>query len=296
MYMAYTTNPHLPKVRMQAVLLVRRGWGIRAVARYTGYTPGVICKWVKRAPADGRLTIPTQSSRPHHHPRTLSRELVEAVRAERLKRGRCAEVIHRTLLNHGIQVSLSSVKRTLRREGLIRSRSPWKHLHRSCPRPTAANPGDLVQIDTIHIVPSGGERFYVYTLIDLSSRWAYAKVVSRINAPASVRFIDEARKKAPFSFRMIQTDHGSEFSAHCTRRLQHFGMIHRHSRVRQANDNGHVERLNRTIQDECFAEVPPVLTAYRKALEPYLPYYNGERLHLGLNLLTPLTKCFQAID
>jgi transposase len=296
MYMAYTTNPHLPKLRMQAVLLVRKGWSIRAVARYTGYTPGAICKWVKRAPADGRLTIPTQSSRPHHHPSSLAQPIIEAIRIERLKHRRCAEVVHRTLENQGTIVSLSSVKRTLKREGLIRTRSPWKVWHQSSPRPEATNPGDLEQMDTIHIQPSDGKRFYIYTLIDLSSRWVHAKVVERINAVQSVRFFREAQQRAPFSFRVVQTDHGPEFSTHLTRRLMTMATVHRHSRVRQANDNGHVERFNRTVQEECFTKLPPVLSLYRKALKPYLPYYNGERLHLGLNLTTPLTKCFQAID
>lgn len=63
-------------------------------------------------------------------------------------------------------------------------------------------------------------------------------------------------------------------------------MTHRHSRVRQANDNAHVERFNRTVQEECFYHLPQELALYR-ALQRYLPYYNTERLHLGLNLKTP---------
>jgi len=27
---------------------------------------------------------------------------------------------------------------------------------------------------------------------------------------------------------------------------------------------------------------------YQKAIKEYLPYYNGQRLHLGINLQTPL--------
>ena len=33
MYMAYTQNPHLPRVRMEAVRLVRFGWSTRKVAQ-----------------------------------------------------------------------------------------------------------------------------------------------------------------------------------------------------------------------------------------------------------------------
>lgn len=67
-------------------------------------------------------------------------------------------------------VSLSSVKRTLKRHGLLKSRSPWQKTCKSPHRPIAASPGDLVQMDTIHIYTIAGQRFYVYTLLDVHSR------------------------------------------------------------------------------------------------------------------------------
>lgn len=284
MYMPYTQNPHQPRLRMQAVLLVRRGWSTRAVARHTGFNQSTIVRWTQRAPRDGRETIPTKSSRPHGHPRQLTRSTIEEIRTKRLCHHRCAEVVHQELMNDGTVVSLSSVKRTLRREGLLRRRSPWKRWHRSGQRPEAVKPGDLVELDTIHVQPCGGERFYVYTLIDVHSRWAYAKTVTRINTHQSLRFLREAQQVAPFVFGTIQSDHGSEFSTSFSDRSH---PIHRHSRVRQPNDNGHLERFNRTVQEECLDQVVPTIPAYRSALKSYLPYYNTERLHLGLNLKTP---------
>ncbi len=35
--MAYTTNPHLPRVRIEAVGLVHKGWRKRKVARHLGF-------------------------------------------------------------------------------------------------------------------------------------------------------------------------------------------------------------------------------------------------------------------
>lgn len=282
----YTTNPHLPRVRMDAVRLVRSGWSTRAVARHLGFTHSAVVKWVARASDDRRShVIRTRSSRPHHHPRSLSRSVIDEIRIKRLTHHRCAEVVHQELKNDGVVVSLSSVKRTLRREGLLRRRSPWKRLHRSGERPEAVKPGDLVELDTIHVFPRDGERFYVYTLIDVFSRWAYAKIVSRINTHQSLRFLREAQGRAPFSFSTIQSDHGSEFSTNFSERSS---LVHRHSRVRQPNDNGHLERFNRTVQEECLNHVPRTVPHYRRALRNYLPYYNTDRLHLGLNLQTPL--------
>ena len=117
-------------------------------------------------------------------------------------------------------MSLPSVQRTLGRLGFLKKRSPWKRPHDATPRPIVTHSGALIQVDTIHIILPNGERLYIYTLIDLFSRWAYAEVVERISASNSVRFIRNAQKVSPFRFEMIQTDHGSEFSTWFTHGLK----------------------------------------------------------------------------
>jgi len=285
--MAYSSNPYLPEVRMKAVVLVRKGWSIRKAARYFGFSHGALLNWIKKAPRDGRSVIPTRSSAPKPHPNQLARQKVDAIVGQRKKRNRCAKVIHRELLNQGILVSLSSVERTLKRQGLIKQRSPWKRWQISGERPEAILPGDLVQIDTIHFVING-KRFYVYTIIDLASRWAYAKVSARINTYQSLKFVKEAQGVSRFTFKMIQSDNGPEFSTWFTEHIGKVNIQHRHSRVRKSNDNAHIERFNRTIQEECLNKVRQNLNSFKKAINEYLPYYNGERLHLGINYLTPL--------
>lgn len=175
--MAYSKNPHLPWVRMRAVVLVRQGWSIRKTARYLGYHRTAVMKWCKKADQlripNARYVIPTKSSRPHSHPNKLKPEIVDAIIKQRKKNNRCAEVVHQELLNKGVSVSLSSVKRTLDRNGLLKKRSPWKRYHRTTERPLALKPGDLVQIDTIHLGPCDIKRLYVYTLLDVFSRWAW---------------------------------------------------------------------------------------------------------------------------
>lgn len=286
--MAYTTNPKLPGVRMEAVRLVKyRGWSTRQVARHLGYSQSAIVRWCKKDPTGGWQRIPTKSSRPHSHPKALDRTVVEAVINQRVKHRRCAEVVYQELVNQGVTVSLSSVKRTLQRARLLRERRPWKRYHPYQERPFVEKPGDLVQVDTIHIMTRDNERFYIYTLIDLCTRWAYAKVYARINTHNSLRFIRQAQKEADFSFKMIQTDHGPEFSTWFTEQIKLLSLGHRHSRVRQSNDNAHIERFNRTIQEECLERIYKHPRHYQRAIEDYLPYYNTERLHLGIKLKTP---------
>ena len=282
--MPYTTNPNLPKVRRDAVNLVKyRKWSIRAVAKHLGFNPSTVSRWCKRG--TGWLLIPTKSSRPKTSPKALSKEIVSLIIKKRVGRRRCGQVIHQELLREGVKVSLPSVQRTLDRCHLLKKKSLWKRPHDFTPRPTAEYPGALMQIDTVHIILPDGSRMYIYTIIDLYSRWAYAEVVDKIGAEISVRFVERAQGIAPFKFQMIQSDHGTEFSRWFTHGLWIMKLAHRHSRVRQSNDNAHIERFNRTIQEECLDRT--TYSNFRKAISEYLPYYNTERLHMGLNYKTP---------
>jgi transposase InsO family protein len=268
---------------MQAVLLVRRGWSIRKTARHLGYHHTAVMRWMKRAPEDGRRVIPTRSSRPRHSPGSISKEAVAAIISKRRELGRCSEVVHASL---DISASLSTVKRTLRRYGMLKRRSKWARYRLNIPRPFAEKPGDLVQMDTVHIQRRDGSRIYVFTLLDVVSRWGYAKVQRRINAHSSIRFLKEAQERAPFLFRHLQSDHGPEFGRFFHDWVGYHGRLHRYSRVRRPNDNAHVERFNRTLREECLNRA--LIKEYPATLERYVDFYNAGRLHLGLNLKTPL--------
>jgi len=212
----------------------------------------------------------------------------------RKSNGRCSEVVHQHLLKENIHTSLSSVKRTLDRNYLIKKRSPWKRYHKSMERPEAINSGDLVQVDTIHLMENTASRIYVYTLLDLYSRWTYSWAVKKLSGKKSVLFVNSAKRKFPTKFKCLQSDHGPEFSQHFSERIK---ITHRHSRVRKPNDNAHLERFNRTLQEELLDKLPRDVSVINRYLPKYLKYYNTERLHMGIDFKTPiqLVKCFQAI-
>jgi len=284
MYMPYTTNPHLPKIRLDAVRLIKEGWSTRKVARHTGFNQSTIVRWSKKDIWHQKL-IPTLSSRPHYHPNQLSKELVEKIIEYRQRHRRCAEVLHYLLRKDGIEVSLSSVKRTLRRYNLV-NHSKWKKWHVYPPRPIPSKPGLLVEIDTIVDGPIE-DRLYVYTMLDVCSRWAFALPFKKISTHESLEVVTQVRRFAPFEFTTLQSDHGSEFSKYFTKQLLAQGLMHRHSRVRTPTDNGHLERFNRTIQEECLSRIPRNLSVYRKEIPEYLQWYNEQRPHMALNMKSP---------
>lgn len=274
----------MPRIRRDAADLARRGWSTRKVARHFGFSQSVIVKWVAKAKKIGHHPIPTQSSKPHHHPKQLSDEMVWKIFQQRIRNKRCAEVVHQELINQGIKTSLSSVKRTLNRHGLLKKRSPWKRYHPPVDRPYPLKAGDLVQIDTIHRMMSEKKRLYVFVLIDVFSRWVYARAYEKIGGKQTVKFVNEAQKSSSFDFCMLQSDHGPEFSNWFVARIS---KKHRYTRIGKPNDNAHIERVNRTIQEECLDKLPNNIKKINCELKKYLQYYNHERLHLSLNLKTP---------
>lgn len=209
--MPHTTNPHMPRIRRDAVALVAKGWSTRKVARHTGFSQSVIVKWCAKSDKRGYGPIPTKSSRPKHHPKELSEEVVRKIVRMRLETKRTSEVVHAMLAREGIHTSLNSVRRTIDRRGLMKKRSVWKRYHPPVDRPIPDKPGSLVQIDTIHTMRDAKNRMYTFVLIDVYSRWVYAKVYQKMNARTTLRFVNEAERRAAFRFRMLQSDHGPEF-------------------------------------------------------------------------------------
>jgi transposase InsO family protein len=287
MAMPYTINPHLPRLRMRAAKMVLdQGLSTRQVARHTGFNQSTIVRWVQKAEATNRRIIPTESSRPHSHPKALPTKVRKRIIELRLERSQCAEILHYRLTQEGIKVSLSSVKRTLKRQGLIYP-SAWKKWHQYPERPKPEKPGSLAQIDSM-FEGQYADGFCAYAFIDIYSRWAYAEASTKINAHKSLAFVKTATKQAPFQIQMIQSDHGSEFAKWFTKQIEAKGVKHRHSRVRRPTDNSHVERFIQTLQKECLDRTTRSYSSWKKAVPEFIHYYNTERPHMGLNMRTPL--------
>lgn len=283
--MSYTINTNMPKIRRDATRLVYNGWSTRKVARHFGFSQSVIVKWMKKVKVIGDHPIPTKSSRPKSHPKELSKEIVNKIITKRLEHNRYAEAVYKEIENEGIVVSLSSVKRTLERNYLINKRSPWKRYHPHQERPYPLQSGDLLETDTIHRMIDKKKRLYIFTLIDVYSRWVYARAYTSMSSARGVEFIQEAQKYAPFHFKMIQSDHGPEFGKWFVERIK---KNHRYTRIGKPNDNSHIERFNRTLQEECLDKIENDVNKINFALKEYLRYYNYERVHGGINYQIPV--------
>lgn len=291
--MAYSSNPLLPKARVWAIkLVIQEDLPLLVAARRAGIHRVTLWRWLKRWQESGYDTrhkyLPTVSSRPKRPAGCLSKVVVERIVYWRQRTGRCAAMVHAHCKREGTVVSLASVKRVLKRLGLLRPVSKWKRYRKSVPRPPVTNPGTLVQTDTIHLVhPLTKQRVYLYTLIDLYSRWAYVEYHEHLSQKLSLAFLARGQAWAGFKFQCVQADNGPEFGIWLKDMLASRGTTLRHSRVRKPNDNAHIERFNRTIQEECLLSRHPQSETIHQKLFGWLAYYNEERLHSGIQYRTP---------
>lgn len=314
--MAYSINPNLPKARAIAMqLLVREQMPVQTVANRCGVHRSTIYRWKRkwdvlnqyvqmdnpnrpnriysRSNHLARCTwrIPTDSAKPHTSPTAVSEELTQLVLAVRAQLKRCAEVVwHHLVTVLSVSVSLSSVRRILWRSGVARGRK--NRVRRDNPmRPHVTAPGELVQTDTIHhIDPTSGKRLYYYTVIDLYSRMAYACLVPKLSPGLAAQAVLAAQRHWGFPLTMVQADNGPEYGRYFEQQMKRADIQTRHSRLHRPNDNAHIERFNRTIQEECIGHywnrsVP--LPSQQAKLTAWLEYYNTRRVHLSLQLQTP---------
>jgi putative transposase len=308
--MAYSTNPNLIKARRQAlkeVLLEKLP--VCVVARRSGVHRSTIWRWIKKwqwlnrhisfentnrpSRPVGRAfrwsgvnwVVPTLSSAPHSHPWRIASWIVDRILKLRETLGRCADAIHLQLAVEHVRVSLSSVKRTLKRHGLC-ERQKKRPYRRTLPRPLVTTPGALVEIDTVHYVNQlTKERRYIFTVIDLYSRMSYAKAFTGLLPGNALKTILEAENSWRIKLQTVQSDNGPEFGRWLSERLGTRGITHRKTRIHRPNDNAHIERFNRTLREECIGNHmrSKLTTALlnQKLLE-YIDYYNQRRLHLGI--------------
>ncbi len=313
--MAYSTNPYLPKARATALrLLLLEGLPLSVVANRCGVHRSTIWRWLhkwqklneyRQLTNDNRPSrtvgkehlrlcrwlITTDSSRPQTSPRAVSQWIVATVLTVRDELKRCAEVVwHHLVTVLGIRVSLSSVRRILKRAGVAVGRK--KRVRPDNPRrPHVTRPGELVETDTIHHVdPDSGKRLYYYTVIDLFTRMTHATLAPKLSPGLAAQAVLEAQEHWGFPICMVQADNDPEYGRYFAQVMRTHGITTRHTRLHRPNDNAHIERFNRTIQTECIGyywrrSVP--LQHQRDTLSVYLDYYNTKRVHLEIQMRVP---------
>ena len=160
----------------------------------------------------------------------------------------------------------------------------------------AEYPGHCVALDTIEKHVSGSRR-YVVTFEDLFTRFAFAWGTTSHASLAAKEFFELCLKVFPFPIVFVLTDNGSEFMKHFEAELKRLHMVHYHTYPRTPKMNAHVERFNRTIQEEFVdyhAHDLLVVDAFNRKLIDWLIWYNTDRVHYAFqNKLSPVQFMLQ---
>jgi len=152
-------------------------------------------------------------------------------------------------------------------------------------------PGDVVQMDTISVFACGIKR-YIFTAIDVSTRFAFACAYPSNSSANGSDFLKKFVAVAPFYTARIQTDNGAEFEKYFDKTCQDSGFVHFFNYPRHPQSNSYLERFNRTIQDQfVYWHIDHLdqLDDFNRKMMEYLIWYNIEKPHRGIGNLPPLT-------
>jgi len=170
----------------------------------------------------------------------------------------------------------------------IKSRKAARKTRRKGFHPS--KPGDLVEMDTVSIFVDGIKR-YLFTALDTTTRFAFAYAYKSNSSSNGRDFLNKFSKVAPFPVSRIQTDNGSEFLKHFTQSCEDNELVHFFNYPRHPQSNGHLERFNRTVQEQFadwYAESLDDPEVFNRSLMEYLIWYNTEKPHRGIGKLSPL--------
>jgi len=157
--------------------------------------------------------------------------------------------------------------------------------------------GHVVALDTIERFVNGCRR-YIITFEDIHTRFAFAWCTTSHASLAAKEFFDLCRVVFPFQMEFVLTDNGSEFKKHFNEEIKNLHLTHYHTYPRTPKMNAHVERFNRTIQEE-FVDYHTGLLLdpmkFNHALMDWLVFYNTERVHGAFeNKLSPMQFLVQS--
>jgi transposase InsO family protein len=293
-------------------LIVQRvdaeGWGVARTAAAFGVSARTVHTWRRRYRERGVAGLLDASSVPRHSPRVTPAAQVAAVVAWRTQRLTGAAIAQR------MQLPRSTVGAVLRRCGLGRlgpliPPPPVRRYER-------ARAGELFHLDikTLGRIGRIGHRIHgdrrqgvpgigwehVHVCVDDASRVAYVEVLPTLQHPDAIGFLERAVAWfAAHGVRgeRVMTDNGSAYVARAfAAACQRLGLRHLRTRPYTPRTNGKAERFIQTLLREWAYHRPyPTSGRRRRALAPWLRYYNARRPHTSLNYRPPLTRLQETV-
>ena len=302
----------LYRFRLRLFSLAAELGNVRAACRTMGVHPSTYYRWRGPVLRSGLEMLRPRERRPPRMPNQASVLTEQRVVAFSLGHpGLGPRRISATLAQPrwgGIVVSPNGVWRILRRHGLSRriSRLSLVAGYAAPPGPEGRaaeperhlevdHPGELVGLDCFHVGRLAGTvgRVWQYTAIDLATSYVWAELATTPLNPSARKTSALAHRVAAdlaahgWRLERVLTDNGSEFrSAEFGATIADLGARQSFIRPGRPATNGAVERVQRTILEECWRpsfarSLVPKIGGLARDLEAYVRFYNEERAHTG---------------
>lgn len=302
----YRTMISEQAIRRVKILSFWERHGISATMEAFNVKRRTLFLWKKRLRAGGNIEILNNHSRaPHRKRKRLwPIQILEEIKRLRelhpnLGKDKLYMLLRRFCSEYGLPCpKVSTIGRLIHDMGGLRRyprkikiRFRRKNVLRKPKDLKAEYPGHVVALDTVERFVNGCRR-YIITFEDVYTRFAFAWATTSHASLAAKEFFDYCRLVFPRPFTFILTDNGSEFQKHFSEELNRLHLTHYHTYPRTPKMNAHVERFNRTIQED-FVDYHAYdlmdLKIFNRKLMEWLIWYNTERPHFAFkNILSPL--------
>lgn len=295
-----------PRQRFQMVSDYLGGHRVKNICRFYGIPRKTFYYWLKVWQADPEhftKNVAATDHTPRRQPRRTNDERTALIVRLRKKSRFGPKKLQLLLKERGVAMSASGIYKVLKREGLIKQRK--RKIKKKYKKYTAfmTDPGQKVQVDVAYLPKlfDKSHRQYVYQAIDLYTRITCSVIYGDCCPTNTVDFLTRTIRFFPFGVQRFQFDHGTEFTYDMLLEVKKEHPVITflkpkkieavYTPVATPRMNGCVERVHQTWRQEVERwhtwKTPPQM---HKDNKRWMKYYNEERPHFGINLMTPLQK------